>query len=75
MCLSESKGQIVYCTIHIDINILFRINSGRDNAVAPVIIEGRKGVKDQDDDDDDDTFIVEEDPSLQNILEMVCILF
>ena len=39
--------------------------------MAPVIIEGRKGAKAQEEDDEDDTFIVEEDPSLQNILEMV----
>jgi len=45
------------------------MDSGRGKPVAPVIIDGRKGVVEED--DDDDTFIVEEDPALQNILEMV----
>ena len=33
--------------------------------MAPVIIDGKK------DDDDDDTFIVEEDPALENFLDVV----
>ena len=41
------------------------MNSGKP--IAPVIMDNKK---DQDD-DEDDTFIVEEDPSLQNFLEVV----
>lgn len=45
---------------------MFRVTSGKP--VAPVIIDTRNGVED---DDEDDTFIVEDDPSLQNLLEVV----
>lgn len=38
-----------------------------------MIIDGKKGQNE--DDDEDDTFIVEEDPALQNILEVVGLIW
>lgn len=42
-----------------------RVNSGK--AVPPVIVDNKKNL---DDEDEDDTFIVEEDPTLQDMLEV-----
>ena len=71
----ESKNYLLatcetFCNL-LEPFVLFshRMDSGRGKPVAPVIIDGRKGAAEED--DDDDTFIVEEDPALQNILEMV----
>ena len=58
-------------TFFLNKNFVYRVDSGRGKQQAPVIIESKKSNHGDNDDDEDDTFIVEEDPALSDILEMV----